>query len=99
MDKDIYWERIKEALSSEIELSLPTGSPFKATYDSEYNQIVIVPIKTGIPRRINFTEWERFVNKYNDIENGPYNPLRPGHYAQVSFNSSYLIALVKSIQK
>jgi hypothetical protein len=37
-------------------------------------------------------------DKFNSAENSGYDPLRPCHYTRLTFNSSYLVALVKAAE-
>ncbi len=91
------WKALQEWLVQEREVALPRGSLFKATYDRGAHEITIVPTRTGIERRVSSDEWNRFVNKFNSVEESGYDPMRPGHYARVTFNSSYLVALIREV--
>ncbi len=96
MDIEKNWEKILAYLNQERSLKLTKGSEFNAKSDVKNNEIMVVPKETGIARRISKLEWTRFVEKFNDVEKSGYDPMRPGHYAKISFNSSYLIAIVKA---
>ena len=91
------WQALQEWLGREREVPLPRGSPFKAAYDQGAHEISIVPTRTGIERRVGKDEWNRFVNKFNSVEDSGYDPMQPGHYARVTFNSSYLVALIREV--
>lgn len=67
--------------------------PFRARFDREEDELAFTPSETGIERRVGREEWERFVARFNEIERSGYDPLRPGHYPRVTFNSSYLVAV------
>lgn len=95
MNIDSLWNKIIGRLADEKELSLPRGKNFKASFDKEKQIITIVPTKTGIPRTITKEEWTRVGNKFNQVKKEGYEPLRPGHYARISHNSSYIVAILK----
>ena len=100
MDKNASWEKIRGSLLGEKDFKLQQGKPFKAIFDNEYNEIIIIPTETGIQRRIGMEEWDKFVDKFNEIESGPYGHLKfkPGHYSRITFNSSYLVTIAKNLQ-
>ncbi len=89
------WTLVKEFLSEPREIGLTRGLPFEASSNPNEDEVTIIPSQTGIERRIGRDEWERFVERFNQVEDSGFDPLRPGHYARVSFNSSYLVALVR----
>ena len=73
----------------------PSARDFRAFFDTNNNYIEVIPTETGIPRRISKNEWDRFAIKYGEVKSNGYDPLRPGHYAQITHNSSYLVAILK----
>jgi hypothetical protein len=98
MDIEKSWKDLTCWLSQEKKFSLPRGSDFSAKYVNKIDSIQIVPSETGIPRIISKNEWIKFCEKFQAIQKTKYDPLRPGHYAQISHNSSYLVAMVKANQ-
>ena len=99
MSTEIDWEYVTEWLSDEHLLELAKGSKFKAAFIEDANSIEIIPTKTGIPRRINERQWEIFVEKFRDVKKSGYDPYRPGHYAQISHNASYLVAILLAFEE
>lgn len=95
METDKTWRKILTCTDKEKNIKLPRGGEFIAKSNVSDNEIIVTPKETGISRRISWLEWGRFVEKYNDVERSGYDPLRPGHYAKVSFNSSYIVAILK----
>lgn len=95
MDTERHWNEITEWLSEEKSIHLPRGKEFLASFNRNEKVIVVIPSETGIPRRIAKDEWKRFGEKFADVENRGYDPLKPGHYASITFNSSYLVAILK----
>lgn len=95
MNSEKTWKKIITCLTQEKIIKLPKGGEFRARSNTSSNEISVTPIVTGISRRINLLQWERFVEKYNEVEASGYDPLRSGHYAKVSFNSSYIVAILK----
>lgn len=95
METDETWKKILICTDPEIKMKLVRGGEFVAKSNVSDNEIIVTPKKSGISRRISWLEWSRFVEKYNEIERSGYDPLRPGHYAKVSFNSSYIVAILK----
>jgi len=95
MNNDESWREINDWLLEERKIGLPKGEDFRATFNSAKQAIEIIPTKTGIPRRISKKEWNKFVTKFNKVKNNGYDPLRPGHYAQITHNSSYLVAILR----
>jgi hypothetical protein len=68
-------------------LETVTGKRFRL--GSYLDSIVFVPESTGLGRSEGRKGHERFVARYNEI-----GSLRPGDYAGVSRDASYLVALV-----
>ena len=95
MNVDKLWNEIKLWLLDEKMIELQKGGKFKVIFDINSEIIEIIPIKSGISRRINKEEWIKFGNKFNSVKNEGYDPFRPGHYAKITFNSSYLVAIIK----
>jgi len=87
------WEQLTGWLNRERELTLSRGKPFLARFDRVANELTFTPSETGIERRVGREEWNRFVARFNEIERSGYDPLRPGHYPRVTFNSSYLVSV------
>lgn len=96
MDIEKIWVEITEWLSESKTIGLPRGQDFNASFNSDLNAIEIIPSKTGIPRVVNRDEWIKFGEKYNSVVEAGYEPLRPGHYARVTYNSSYIVGIVRS---
>jgi hypothetical protein len=72
-------------------LETVTGRPFRvSTY---LDSIVFVPESTGIGRSDGRKAQERFVSRYSEIHS-----MRPGDYADVSRNASYLLALTHAFE-
>jgi hypothetical protein len=68
-------------------LETVTGKAFRvATY---LDSLVFVPESTGLGRSDGRKAGEAFVARYNEVRS-----LRPGDYAGVTRNASYLVALV-----
>ena len=95
MKIDETWRKIVTCIDKEKSITLPRGGKFIAKSNVSDNEIIVIPTKTGIPRRISYIEWSKFVEKFNEVEKSGYDPLRSGHYAKVSFNSSYIVAILK----
>lgn len=98
IDKSEGWKVLREWLKRRRKVSLPRGRPFQVGFEERRDEIIIVPAESGIERRVSRPEWDRFVDKFNSVEESRYDPLRPGHYARLTFNSSYLVALVKAAE-
>ena len=99
MDIEETWMEITEWLAKERVISLPKGNDFRALYKTENDVIEVIPTETGIPRQVSKKEWEKFGLKFNKVRENGYDPLKPGHYAQVTYNSSYLVAILKESSK
>jgi len=89
------WERLQQWLQRERTMTLARGQSFRARFDRVEEQLVFVPSETGIERRVKWDEWERFAARFNEVEHAGYNALQPGHYPRITFNSSYLVAIVR----
>lgn len=96
LDVENNWKKVISNLSTETTLKLPKGSEFTAISDSGKSIITITPKQSGISRIIGKKEWIRFAERFNEVIDSGYDPLRPGHYARISFNASYLIAIIKA---
>jgi len=92
------WEQVVKWLAKPREFSLARGMPFKASYNSKEKTINVVPTETGIVRTISIKEWETFIEKLNEVTSSGYDPWRPGHYSKVTYNSSYLVAILKEFE-
>jgi hypothetical protein len=68
-------------------LETVTGKPFRVS--AYRDSVVFVPESTGLGRSEGRKGQERFVARYNET-----GSLRPGDYAGVSRDASYLVALV-----
>jgi len=95
LDVENNWKKVISNLSTETTFKLSKGSEFTAISDPVKNTITITPKQTGISRTIGKQEWTRFTEKFNEVIDSDYDPMRPGHYAKISFNASYLIAIIK----
>lgn len=95
MDIEELWNQVTKWLKEEKEIKLPKGEYFRVSFDANSKAIEIVPTKTGIPRRVKKEEWVRFGEKFNFVKEKGYDSFRPGHYAQITYNSSYLVAILK----
>ena len=88
------WEELTAWLIDERGFISKRGSKFHAQYDKETNELVFIPLESGIERRFSRTEWLRFLQKYNKVKVAGYDPLRAGHYARVTFNASYIVTVL-----
>ena len=70
-------------------LETVTGKPFRVGI--YLDSLVFVPESTGLGRTEGRKGAERFVARYNQI-----GSLRPGDYAGISRDASYLVALVEA---
>ncbi len=95
---DVVWGEVTQWLAEKRRIGLPKGGDFEVSFDDDTNSIEIVPIETGIPRRVSREEWRRFVDRFNEVKKKGYDPLRPGHYADITHNSSYLVAVLKELE-
>jgi hypothetical protein len=68
-------------------LETVTGKPFRVGHYRD--SVVFVPESSGLGRTEGHKGHERFVARYNET-----GSLRPGDYAGVSRDASYLVALV-----
>lgn len=98
MNIEKTWNEIIKWLSDEKIIGLPKGNKFKISFNKKKGLIQIIPLKTGIPRIITKKEWRRFGEKFNQVKSNGYDPLRPGHYSQITHNSSYIVALLKELR-
>ena len=88
------WEEIADWLSEERSFSSKRGSKFHACFAKDAGEIVFIPLESGIERRVSRAEWGRFMQRYNKVKVAGYDPLRAGHYARITFNASYLVAIL-----
>ena len=95
MDPERSWLEVIEWLGTPREIRLPRGRPFHVRYDPEEGKVIVTPSLTGIERRIGREYWERYVNRFNEVERSGYDQFRPGHYAAITHNSSYMVALTR----
>ena len=89
------WGRVQTWLVRERTLTLARGTEFRVRFDRNRNELVVIPSETGIERRAGRIEWQRFVERFNEVERAGYDPMKPGHYPRVTFNSSYLVAIAR----
>jgi len=67
---------------------------FEVAYDSSYDELLVIPSSTKMPRHITKTDFRKVWEKFVKVEGNPY---RPGHYQRETRNASYILALVKDI--
>lgn len=99
MNIEESWDEIIDWLGVEKLIELPKGSEFRTAYIEDPESIEIVPLRTGIPRRITENQWDDFCNKFKEVKRNGYDPYRPGHYAQISHNASYLVAILREFEE
>lgn len=95
MNPDEIWKDVTKWLSKERVVQLPRGKEFNAHFNKEKSLIEVVPSKTGVPRIVSYKEWIRFAEKFNVVKSNGYDPWKPGHYAMISYNSSYIVAILR----
>lgn len=95
MSYEHSWEGVVRWLNEPKEFSLIRGKPFTAVYNQKEQAINVVPKETGIVRTISEKEWDTFIEKVNSVTIEGYDPWKPGHYSKVTYNSSYLVAILK----
>lgn len=89
------WGRIQKLLASEVETeTVSRGKRFKAAYDSEYDEIIVTPLSTKVPRHISARDFRVVWEKSRRIEGDPY---RPAYYQRESRNASYILTLIKTV--
>ena len=95
MDFESVWKQVRNRYSSEVELTtISTHREFKALYDSSYDEIIVMPLSTKMPRHITKKDFRKVWEKFVKVE---VNPYRPGHYQRETQNASYTLALIKEI--
>jgi len=67
---------------------------FEVAYDSSYDELVVIPSSTKMPRHITKKDFRKVWEKFVKVEGDPY---RPGYYQRETRNASYILALVKDI--
>ena len=98
LDASNSWTELGRQLRTARQVPLPRGEPFKASYDPARNEVALVPSQTGIERHVTWEEFQRFAAKHNQVEESGYDPMRPGHYQRITYNASYLVALVREFR-
>lgn len=95
IDFESVWTQVRNRYSSEVELTtISTHREFKAVYDSSYDEIIVMPLSTKMPRHITKKDFQRVWEKFVKVE---VNPYRPGHYQRETQNASYTLALIREI--
>jgi len=95
MDFESVWVQVRNRYSSETMLTtISTRREFKAVYDGSYDEIIVMPLSTKMPRHITKKDFQRVWEKFVKVE---VNPYRPGHYQRETQNASYTLALIREI--
>jgi len=95
IDFEALWSQTRDRYSNEVELkTISTQREFKVIYDGSYDEVVVTPLLTKMPRHITKTDFRRVWEKFVKVE---VNPYRPGHYQRETRNASYILALIKDI--
>jgi len=72
------------------------GQEFEISYDSHYNDIVVTPFTTKMPRHILHYDFEKVWKKFKQIDGDPF---RPGYYQRDTHNASYILAIIEHFLK
>lgn len=91
-----FWKKIQK---EDGKLKLKTrarGQDFTVSYDSHYDEVVVVPESTKMPRHIVRKDFEKVWSKFKEIEGDPY---RPGYYQRDTHNASYILAIMEHFLK
>ncbi len=95
IDIEDVWTQLQGHFSKETRLKTISGQrEFKAVYDRAYDEIVVTPDSTMMPRHITKIDFRKVWAKFVTIKEKPY---RPGYYQRETRNASYIIALIKAL--
>lgn len=93
MNFETFWNIIKNNNGIEL-LTLSQKKPFLFKFDNSNDSIQIIP-NSKDPRSTNRIKFQEIWN----IAKKSTTPFIPSQYAQITFNSSYLVAIMKHILK
>jgi hypothetical protein len=96
IDIEDVWVHIQGHFSKETCLkTISTRQEFKVVYDGTYDEIVVTPQSSKMPRHITKSDFRKVWEKFVIITDQPY---RPAHYQRETRNASYILALIKALQ-
>ena len=94
MNFEDFWKKI-QSTSGEIELvTLSRKKPFSFSYNHSRDTIDIIPsYKTKYPR----ASRKKDLKEIWDVAITVTNPFTPSNYLDITFNSSYIVSIMKYI--
>jgi len=94
MKMEQFWSKIQKQKGS---LHLETAArkqKFTVSYDQKYDEFVVVPDSTEIPRHIPRKDFEKVWEVAKKIKGDPF---RPAFYQRVTHSASYILVIMEHI--
>ena len=96
MNFEQFWSKLsKEKKDIRLETSARKQG-FTFSFDDKFNEVVVVPESTNIPRHILRNDFHNVWNKFKEINGDPY---RPAFYQRVTHNASYILTIMNHLLK
>jgi len=97
IDVENIWSHLQGHFSKETSLkTISTQREFNVVYDRAYDAIKVIPASRKMPRYITKSDFRKVWEKFEVIKEKPY---RPGLYQRETRNATYILALIKVLQK
>lgn len=93
MNFEIFWKLIQNSNETEL-VPLSQKKPFSFKFDTSHNAVEIIP-NTKYPRSTQKITFQLIW----DMGKKSTTPFMPGQYAKITYNSSYLVAIMKHFLK
>lgn|SRR5574341_854878 len=91
-----FWKRIQKDTGKLTLYTRARKQEFTVSYDAHYDDVVVTPESTKMPRHIFRKDFERVWEKFKDIEGDAY---RPGYYQRDTHNASYILTIMEHFLK
>ena len=96
MKFDSFWDRINKHNDGFRLETKSRHQEFIFSYDSKYDEVIVIPESTSIPRHITQRDFENVWKKFKEIPGDAY---RPAFYQRVTLNASYILAIMEHFLK
>jgi len=93
MDFEVFWKLIQKGTETEL-VTLSQRKPFLFRFDNSSNSVEIIP-NSKSPR---VSQKIKFKNVW-DVAKKSTDPFFVTQYAKITFNSSYIVAIMKHFLK
>ncbi len=92
MKFDNFWNKIQKQRNDVRLETISRKQGFILSYDQKFDEAIIVPDSTQIPRHIPRKDFEKVWLQFKEIKGDAF---RPAFYQRTSLNASYILPIMK----